>query len=158
MSTLEQDLKREIAHLESLDSNNPFVAMLRRQLSDIEKGTPSNLDRWQTQAVRRGTPITDTTPLDLQNLPFDPADIASRESPSSTESQAKLPTGGRSTEPPKELAQPPNADQDEYNQWMAGLTELQLDKLAHNLSLMMKAAGKRDSQSSAETSDQATAE
>jgi hypothetical protein len=82
MTTLAQELPREIKRLEKkFGSDNPFVNMLKRQLEDInsQKGEITE-QTWQTQALKKPNTVSEQNQMyDLQNLPFDPVEMAIRE-------------------------------------------------------------------------------
>jgi uncharacterized phosphosugar-binding protein len=71
MPTLAEQLPAEIARLEKkFGSDNRFVTMLKQQLNAIQQGKSTK------QLYQMGARQRPDTVLDLQNLPFDPAQAA----------------------------------------------------------------------------------
>ena len=87
MTTLAQEIQQEIKNLEESGSAEIYVNMLKQQLKDIQTQKEPKEEQWAVQAINRNQ--EGNSPLDLNNLPFDPATAAGQASLSITEKKTQ---------------------------------------------------------------------
>lgn len=86
------------------------------------------------QVTERGFALKTDPPLDLQNLPWDPAQMAGTASLSLT--NHKKPVEKEEDEP--ELARQQTLDQDEHDKQMQAKSEKEIDQLVENLTALYR--------------------